>query len=303
MKKAILSTLAYGDIFNYPLTKEEIWKWLIWEERRAKREGRREREFNHWFEFVLNSCQIRVTQGFYHLPDRENIVKLRKKREAWSQQKLKLAEKVAGILREIPWIKMTGITGALAMKNSQENDDIDLLIITSRNRLWLTRFLTVFLVELFSKRRHPQDLEVKDKICLNMFLDEDHLAVPEKERDLFSAHEVLQLKPIWSRDNLYERFLRENAWVEKYLPNGIDIKNQKLNIKNIYRISKLFSFLIFLCNFTFFERLSKKFQLWYMRDRRTTEKISDGIIRFHPQDARIWVLKEYRKRLKKICQT
>jgi len=35
-----------------------------------------------------------------------------------------------------------------------------------------------------------------------------------------------------------------------------------------------------------------------MRKKRTTEVVSDGIIRFHPQDARNWILKAYKKRLK-----
>jgi hypothetical protein len=52
-----------------------------------------------------------------------------------------------------------------------------------------------------------------------MFLDEDHLEIPEKEQDLFSAHEVCQLKPIWSKDNVYQEFITQNQWYQKFLPN------------------------------------------------------------------------------------
>jgi len=107
----------------------------------------------------------------------------------------------------------------LAMENSNENDDIDLLIITSKSRLWLTRFLTVILLELVANRRHPADKEVKDKICLNMFLDEGHLEVPKKEQDLFSAHEVCQLKVLWDKNGIYQKFLKANLWSKKFLPN------------------------------------------------------------------------------------
>lgn len=48
------------------------------------------------------------------------------------------------------------------------------------------------------------------------------------------------------------------------------------------------------------EALARWAQLKYMQPRRTTEVIEPGRIRFHPQDARNWVLKKYRERLKKL---
>jgi len=52
--------------------------------------------------------------------------------------------------------------------------------------------------------------------------------------------------------------------------------------------------------FTKLEALARRFQLQYMASRRTTEIVEVGRIRFHPQDARQWVLEEYQKRLKKL---
>ncbi|HUV42805.1 MAG TPA: hypothetical protein VMY36_02750 [Patescibacteria group bacterium] len=52
--------------------------------------------------------------------------------------------------------------------------------------------------------------------------------------------------------------------------------------------------------FTKLEALARWSQLKYMESRRTTEVIEAGRIRFHPQDARNWVLKEYQSRLKKL---
>lgn len=48
------------------------------------------------------------------------------------------------------------------------------------------------------------------------------------------------------------------------------------------------------------EALARWAQLKYMAPRRTTEVIEFGRIRFHPQDAREWVLQEYQRRLKKL---
>lgn len=216
MKKAILQTLSYADVFDYPLSASEVWRFLISQNAKRKTQNEIKKEL------TTNSFLVsRITyhDGFYSLKGREEIFAIRKKREKWSQEKQKLAEKVAEILRKIPWIKMIGITGALAMENSDKEDDIDLLIATRRNRLWLTRLLTVFLVELVARRRRPRDRDVRDKICLNMFLDENHLAVPKNEQDLFSSHEVCQMRPLWDKDETYQKFLRENQWSRKFLPN------------------------------------------------------------------------------------
>ena len=206
MKKAILQTLAYADVFGYPLKEKEIRKFLI---SQVLTEG----------QIWPKLSQVAHKNGFFFLKDRGRIVALRQKREKWSQEKIRIAQKVSQWLKIIPTIKMVAVTGALAMENAAKEDDIDLLIITAKKRLWLTRLLTVFLVELVARRRYPHDKKVKDKICLNMFLDEEHLAVPLKERDLFTAHEVCQLKPLWGRDKTYQKFIQKNPWVKDFLPN------------------------------------------------------------------------------------
>jgi len=210
LKKAVLSTLAYADIFDYPLKKEEIWRFLLSDIRY---------QILDVSKGLKELPEVSQKNNFYFLKEREHLVLLRKKRERWSRKKLKIAKQVARCLKLIPTIKMVAVTGALAMENSNENDDIDLLIITSKSRLWLTRFLTVILLELVANRRHPADKEVKDKICLNMFLDEGHLEVPKKEQDLFSSHEVCQLKVLWDKNGIYQKFLKANLWSKKYLAN------------------------------------------------------------------------------------
>lgn len=215
LQKAILKTLAYADVFDYPLTLKEIQLFLIAspEENYSLKEI--EKEIN---KPELHSL-IDSQKNYFFLKNRQEIISLRQKRSFYSSQKLHLAKKTANWLKLIPFIKMVGITGNLAMNNADENDDIDLLIITGGKRLWLTRLLTIFLIELVSKRRRPGDKEVKDKICLNMFLDEEHLALPKNERNLFTAHEVYQLKILWQRKDIYQKFLKENQWCKNFLPN------------------------------------------------------------------------------------
>ncbi|KPJ70358.1 hypothetical protein AMJ51_02135 [Microgenomates bacterium DG_75] len=213
-RKAILRTLAYADIFDYPLTSSEVWRFLIGQKKVGIDTLQKVLK-----QIQADEKQIEADIDFYFLAKRRKIIALRKKRQIWSRKKMKIARRAAGWLKLLPSIKMVAVTGALAMENSDKDDDIDLLIITAENRLWLTRLLTVLLIEMVAQRRRPGDKQVKDKICLNMFLDESHLRVPKKEQDLFAAHEVCQLKPIWERIGTYQKFIQKNQWVKQFLPN------------------------------------------------------------------------------------
>jgi len=47
------------------------------------------------------------------------------------------------------------------MNNAKRSDDIDFLIVTGANRLWLTRALAVLLIELLGRRRKPREVDVR----------------------------------------------------------------------------------------------------------------------------------------------
>lgn len=289
MKKAVLQTLVYADIFDYPLTAKELYKFLI------TRKFLSFSVFKKNLQKIVRRDKLIKTDGeYFFLKGREKNILLRQKRKFWSQKKIKIAKKASRWLKLIPWLKMVGITGALAMKNADKDDDIDFLIVAAKKRLWLTRALAVFLMELLGCRRRPKDSNVADQICLNMFLGEDYLTVPKNEQDLFSAHEVVQFKPLWERNGCYRKFLKVNSWVKNYLANSLDIK--KLRYEDIKEEKKK-NFLIsqFL---NFLEIIAYKVQLVYMNSRRTSEIVEPRRAHFHPQNCREWILKKYQERLK-----
>lgn len=262
------ATVAYADIFDYPLTQQERRLWCI-----KKR--------------IQPTHQ--VTRQFFFLPGRSITVSVRKKRQSASKKKWDIARNVGKWLRYIPGIQLVGVTGGLAMNNARPEDDIDLFIITSKHTLWITRMLSVMLVGALGRRRTPGANEVADKVCLNMFMSVGALRIATKEQDLFAAHEVLQMKPLWEREGTYTLFLEKNKWVERFLPNAWDekVKNNEARVTSKKRNSLFF----------LLEPFARWIQLWYMRKRRTSEVVSHEILRFHPQDARVWVKKELQKRL------
>lgn len=286
--RAIVKTLSYSDIFDYPLTLPQLKKYLI---------GFSLNQNLHLEKTIKSFSFINFKKGYYYFTGRQDIVGLRIEKEKISRQKLKIALTIARLLFHIPTIKMIAITGNLALLSSDKKDDIDFLIITRNNRMWTTRFLCVLYLKIIGAYRKPKQNQVTDKICLNMFLEEDHLSLPVNEQDLYSAHEIIQMKPLFTSPGYENIILKNNLWVKKFLPNAIKSGKGRsltyLSRCDLGICSKFFDILEF---------CAKRFQLFYMRKRRTTEVIKDGYLRFHPHDARHPILQDYQERLKKYLK-
>ncbi|MDP3733413.1 MAG: hypothetical protein Q8Q91_02615 [Candidatus Daviesbacteria bacterium] len=275
MEKAILKTLVYADIFDYPLKINEIHKWLI-----GKKATLRQIE-----------KALKGYQEYYFLGKRDSLVSQRLRKKKQSAIYLRKAKILSQVLKIIPWIKLVGISGGLALNNAGKSDDIDLFIITGKNRLWMSRLLILGLLSLAGQRRKKMDSKRKiaGKLCVNILLEEDKLE--QSNKDIFIAHEVLQMRVLWQRDGIYSKYLSDNSWAFKFLPNwlGNGTKNSH-NTK--YIIHNTF--------FDMFEKLAKKLQFMIMKSPEGMERIEDGALYFHPQDCRLKILQEYKKRLAKI---
>lgn len=311
-RKAILQTLAYSDIFDYPLTKIEIWKFLISPEEIRKKEFEeslltlslrdpakpRSKQSLRFNEIATSSGEaglLAMTSKykFYFLPNRSKIICKRLRREKESGEKLGIAQKIAAILSKIPTIYLIGVSGNMAMNNAEENDDIDFFIITRKNTLWTTRLLILLILTFLGKRRKRGEKNVKDKICVNMLIDETALKMPKQ--NLYTAHEVVQLIPVFERNRMYDRFIDANRWVEKYLPNmkhGTTRHRAQNNTKSFFGV--------ILCKVLFssvFEYLARQLQLYFIKKHQTTETISGHLMAFHPMDYQEEILREYNDRL------
>jgi hypothetical protein len=114
-------------------------------------------------------------------------------------------------LARLPFVRMVALTGALTMRNaSDEDDDLDYLLVTIDGRVWLARAFAILLVRLGRLRGI--------EICPNYVLAET--ALEQQKRDLFMAHEVAQMTPLYGHP-LHARMRTQNTWVSDILPNAI----------------------------------------------------------------------------------
>ncbi len=283
-KKNVLKTLLYSDIFDYPLKKEEIYLFLISNKKTSLKAIEKDLE---------KTKEINFKKGFYFLKGKEKLIVIRKKREKNSLIKLRKAKKIAKKLSLIPTIKFIGISGNLALKNSDKRDDIDFFIVSSRNTIWISRFLVVLVLRALGVYRKRGEEKVSNKICTNMFIDEENLAFSRKRKNLFTAHELIQLLPVIDKEHIYQKILFKNKWVLDYLPNSFS-KIEFINTlftKNENKKKNIF--------LSIFNTILKIPQVLYMQKHKTKEEISDKILAFHPFDHKDYVLETYGKKLQK----
>jgi len=285
-ERAILKTLLYAEIFDYPLKKQEIFNFLISDKKTDE-------------EIILQKLSAGKTpfkskKGYFFIKGKEGLVELREKRGKASREKLSIAKKIIKKVNFIPSIKFVGISGALSMKNSQRKDDIDIFVISEKKLIWTTRFFLIVVLSFLGVYRKRKNKNVSDKICLNMIVDEKRMRFLTGDRNLYTAHEIAQLLPVIDKDDSYQKFVRENVWIKNYLPNAFDNKINYLK----KRSNILDKFLIkFFKNF-FLEEILKFIQLKYMKNHITKEKIKEGFLGFHPFDYKTHILNSYKRKLK-----
>lgn len=266
LSKVVRQTQAYFNHFRYPLTPTETWFWQS------------ESTFTH----------SQISQYLKRHPASFSP-RLRHQRQIYSKNKLNLASKVISGLSRIPTISAIFITGSLAMNNCPRYDDIDLMIVTNPNTLWLTRFIVILYLKFKHLRRNPNLPEhssprVSDKICDNLYLDLNHLAIePSNHNELFLSHEILQAKCIFDRGGVHQQFLTANSWTKKYLPIAYFESIKKFKNSHIELLNSNFKFQI--VNYIFWPLNLLLFivQYLYMLPHLTSEKISLGYAFFHPR--------------------
>lgn len=257
-------SVFYHDLFDYPLTFGELIKWKASDESFPK------------------PLKISVTgsKGYYFLQGKERLIYKRIFRVRTSAQKMKIVKKVSKILSLIPSIKMVAVTGSLAMQNSKEESDIDLMIITKKGTLWITRIFVYSLIHLFGLQiRRPSDKNQKDRLCLNMWMDENDLIWKSFDRNFYTAHELAQILPIVNKDKAYEKLLSKNRWVFKYWPNSMRVYSTQYEVQSAGILNTLYSVLC-----TWLDPLAFWIQYKHMESRITREIVTPTRAIFHPQN-------------------
>ncbi|MFQ5978867.1 MAG: hypothetical protein ACE5OZ_12130 [Candidatus Heimdallarchaeota archaeon] len=203
IQHAILKTLVYSDVFDFPLSPSEIHNFLI-----SYRTYKSDVVANLSKE-PLASKYISHSGEYYALVGREDLFEIRRQRERNARRMWPKAIRYGRIIASLPFVRMVAVTGSLAMNNVERDADIDYLIVTNHGRLFISNALVLAISRFFSLHG--------DFICPNYLLSENALAI--ENQNLFTAHEFARMIPI-SGFEVFQRMWRLNGWVSKYLPNA-----------------------------------------------------------------------------------
>ncbi|MDX9778702.1 MAG: hypothetical protein RBT30_00420 [Patescibacteria group bacterium] len=220
LELAVLKTLIFFNLFSYPLTSYELWRYL-----------------DVAIDFVelkpvllnlLSTGKIVEKQGFYFLPGQEKLLSIRQQRYHFANRKLKIAKRVTRLFRLLPSVKFVALSNLIGRHNLRDGSDIDLFIVTKKNRIWLTRLFCAGFMKILGQRPKPGNK--KDKICLSFYVDENHLdlsSLTNGDRDYYFNFWLAGLHPLYDAGIYHHQLMQANAWLKKYLPNGDFLLNNQ----------------------------------------------------------------------------
>jgi predicted nucleotidyltransferase len=208
-EKSILKTLAYFDIFHYPLTKKEIGQFLD--------TGMAAGDLNESLTSLLTNGIIFFHNDFYALQNNPFWGYRRKKGNEKAKNLLKKANKIGRFLYRFPFVRAVAVSGSLSKNFADEKADIDFFIITKSNRLWIARTLMHLFKKLTFLTRN------QDLYCMNFYISDESLQI--NDQNIFTATEIKTLLPVCGIETIM-RFNAANQWASDWLPN-YDFRKQQ----------------------------------------------------------------------------
>ncbi len=199
-------------------------------------------------------------------------------------KKIEEAKWLLILCQKLPWIKGVALTGSLAaLDPKSERDDLDVMIVCAKDRLWLARPILVIFSRLCGRRR-SWNKEEPNSWCFNMWLEETALAVDKKGRNYYLANEVSQARWLINKDGTGERFLAENVWAAAWLPRLYQVACLQASLVNQwggnFASPPPISWILSISNFLLY-----RLQLRYMKPHHTTETVQYSRALFHTNAA------------------
>ncbi len=280
--KLVLGPIVFLDLFDYSPNANEIWRFI------DKKISLSE-VYNIVGALIGEQRVVYERNGFYFLPGREKNIEIRQKRYNYSVKKIKIAKKFSRFFSFLPAVKMIAVANFIGDHNLREEGDIDFFIITSKNRIWLSRLFCAGFAKLLNSR--PTARKKQDKICLSFYISEDHLDVSDLSLpipDPYFHYWLRGLMPIYDKDNTYQQFLAANRIT---LDNDNALTPRKYKSNNIL------------------EKIAKSIQLKIMspalREAMVGSEgvlISDNVLKLYLKDRRRYFAEKYNLKIDEIVQ-
>jgi hypothetical protein len=258
---AVLQSVIYASLFEYPLTLDQLHASLVGVRADADTIA------SWWRDSGLLQATVEHRDGWYFPSGRGDLITTRARREALSRKLLDRDRKILALVRSMPFVRMVALSGSLAHLNAEGSADLDLFVITAPHRVWSVTVAVLVISRLLGFRR---------RMCLNYVVSEQAMRiVPE---DLFAANQIIHLRPVFGR-RVFHRFVRTNSWVQRFYPNFAppDPRQRPPTLK-----SRITERLVGLGFAQLFERFARAFYGRHLRGRAATWQSRDQV-RLEPE--------------------
>lgn len=195
--KEILATIHLAHYFDSAFTVDQVYRYL------------RVKLPRQLFDEALeNLKEEKIVFEKNRVLFTERLEHLHRQKKFWSKALFAQYKPYISLISKIPWVRYLALTGANSFESCRYPDDIDIFVITRKNRLWICYLMMV----IFSKLSRKREI-----LCINYLVDESNLHIPQQ--DYFTAVQILQMIPLL--DNAFsQKILEKNRWVYDYLPNA-----------------------------------------------------------------------------------
>lgn len=224
LEKAIVDTIRYFDLFDMPLTATQVWRSLIVDPR-----GKSGLRWGGHRQYGLREIQTCLADsnflqahlgrkhGFFFLPGRAGLVAERLTRHMLSQDKWHIMCGLSPYLAAVPFVRALAASGSFALDHTKPSSDLDVFVVARAGRIWTARLVLLLMTELLGRRRKYWNVQAPDKVCLNHYVTDDHLAMPAGIANLYTAVQYTLHTPIFGVHVLH-RFRQANAgWIHRYV--------------------------------------------------------------------------------------
>lgn len=325
IEKDILATIVFYDIFRYPLTILEIYKFLqsidMGINQSEIKENFRKSEID--LEDVYKALdesdwlkeRIRTKDGFYFLKNHEENIQTRRDRHLLAIKRWDKAVKMTKQLRFVPFVRLVGLCNTNPINAISEKSDIDIFIIVKDGRMWTARLFITFLFAIQGQWRR---FKISNKLCLSFFVTDEYLDLrylQKKPYDPYFINWIAIMAPIYERDDaIYKKFQEANKWIGKWFyrfhgfkpsfRRRVDDTSFSKSISSLWEVAFGGSF------GELVEKLMKKTQVKYMSREHKTESgrpntdvvVCDKILKFHENDRREEFRKKFLKEYEKAVE-
>ncbi|MCF8232708.1 MAG: hypothetical protein K9J27_11010 [Bacteroidales bacterium] len=289
-EKSILNTLLYFDVFDHPLSHEELYQT-------CSVNGTAEKDFGFYLDHLQKLGLIGEASGLFFLEGKQDNVTERMRERTRVKKYYRMARFMTRIIASFPFVRGVFVSGSLSKMRAAKDGDIDYFVVTKPGRLWISRTMLMIFKKLFLFNSYKY-------FCLNYFVDDHSLHI--ESRDLYIATEIITLVPLYNSE-IYHNFMEANQWAKRFYPYAP-------RRASTYCVKPLFGFLKRVMEKVFDNDSGNKLDDFLMkktlnyRQRKfswlSTEQFEKAFItrknasKHHPEDFRDKVLKKFREKQK-----